>query len=240
MSNLKITSFIIITLISLCFKQESKEVYKIIDGKTIYTVNSKNIYFVESGFMIVADGAPKAYHSDSSKALDYLTNGGKPDNWWALATDNKKKNGNPLVQTRNDPAPGYYISMTSLEDGNKNYADPNRYVDSATIPYIAAPSNLAPDFKLGDIALVINKNNNKRCYAIFADYGPKNKIGEGSIYLAEQLGIRSSPKNGGAASKIGYILFKNSGSRKKLSSSEIRTIGKTKLTEEGIQDLLDL
>jgi hypothetical protein len=238
MQKLKITLFVISSFVSLCFNQDSKEIYKTIGSKTVYTVKSKNIYFVESGFMIDADGAPKAYHSDSSKALDYLANGGKPGNWWALATDTTKKSGNPLVQKETDPAPGYYISMTSLEDKNKNYADPKRYVDSATIPYIAVPSTLAPDFRLGDIALVINKRNNKKCYAIFADYGPKNKIGEGSIYLAEQLGIRSSPKNGGTDSNIVYILFKNSGSKKKLSVDEINRIGKTKLTDAEIQDLI--
>lgn len=240
MSHHKITLFVISSLVSLCINQDSKEVYKTIGSKTVYTIKNKNIYFVESGFMIDADGAPRAYHKDSSKALDYLANGGKPGNWWALVTDTGKKIGNPLVQKETDPAPGYYISMTSLEDKSKNYADPKRYTDSATIPYIAVPSTLAPDFRLGDIALVINKRNNKKCYAIFADYGPKNKIGEGSIYLAEQLGIRSSPKNGGTDSNIVYILFKNSGSRKKLSIDEINHIGKTKLTDSDIQDLLIL
>lgn len=239
MQNLKITLFNTIFIISLCFNQDSKEIYKSIGTKTVYTVKSKNIYFVESGFMIDADGAPKAYHNDNSKALDYLANGGKPGNWWALATDTAKKSGNPLVQKDTDPAPGYYISMTSLEDKTKTYADPKRYVDSATIPYIAVPSTLAPDFKLGDIALVINKKNNKKCYAIFADYGPKNKIGEGSIYLAKQLGIRSSPKDGGTDSNIVYILFKNSGNRKKLSIDEINGIGRTKLTDAEIQDLIN-
>lgn len=238
MPHQKITLFAISCFVSLSFIQDSKEIYKTIGSKIVYTVKSKNIYFVESGFMIDADGAPRAYHKDSSKALDHLANGGKPGNWWALVTDNKKKDGNPLVQKETDPAPGYYISMTSLEDKSKNYADPKRYVDSATIPYIAAPSTLAPDFRLGDIALVINKRNNKKCYAIFADYGPKNKIGEGSIYLAEQLDIRSSPKNGGTDSNIVYILFKNSGSKKKLSVDEINRIGKTKLTDAEIRDLI--
>lgn len=231
--------FLAIVIVSIAlFGQPPKTVYKKIGGKTVYNVESKNVFIVTSGFMIDADGSPKAYHKDNIKALDYLGNAGKPGNWWALITDNKKSNGNPIIQSTNDPAPGFYVSMTSLQDNTKNYKGPNRYVNSETIPYIAIPPKFSQDFKLGDIALVINKKNNKRCFAIFADTGPGNKIGEGSIYLAEQLGLKSSPKNGGASSDIVFILIKNSGKRKVLSKEEIQEIGKAKLTDADITELL--
>ena len=191
-----------------------------------------------SGLTIDADGSPKAYHKDNKKALDNLANAGKPGNWWALVTDNGKKDGNPLVQKELDPAPGYYISTTSLQDESKKADDPHRYVDSENIPYIVLPANFSDQFVLGDVALVINRENAKQCYAIFADTGPSNKIGEGSIYLAQKLGINDSAKTGGAASGIVFILFKNSGNKKVLTKEEINEIGKSKLTNREIDELI--
>ncbi|GAB4023715.1 hypothetical protein GCM10028808_74790 [Spirosoma migulaei] len=88
------------------------------------------------------------------------------------------------------------------------------------------------------MALVINKKNNKRCFAFTADIGPSDKIGEGSIYLCNQLGINSNPKKGGASSDITYILIKNSGTGKILSKQMIDQIGKSKLSEEKIAEIL--
>lgn len=236
---MKILPFLVIMLLNSALSgQPEKTVFKTIGGKTVYSIDSKNVYLFTSGLMIDADGSPKAYHQDNSKALDYLANAGKPGNWWALVTDNQKSNGNPVVQTANDPAPGYYISTTSLQDKTKRSDDPNRYVNSESIPYIVLPSKFATDFKLGDIALVINKKNDKRCFAIFADTGPSDKIGEGSVCLAEQLGVSANPKKGGTNTDILYILFKNSGKKKVLTKDEIDEAGKSKLTDQDIIELL--
>lgn len=225
----------------VCFfanAQPARTVYKVVGGKTVYELREKKLYLVNAGMSIDADGSPHAYHKDNTKALDYLANAGKPGNWWALATDNGKSDGNPLVQTAEDPAPGYYISTTALIDKSKSYSDPRRYVDSETVPYIVMPPNFSADFKLGDIALVINRKNNKRCYAIFADIGPRNSVGEGSIALAKQLGINADPKRGGVNNNIVYILFKKSGTGKVLASEEIERIGKTMLTDAEIKEIL--
>jgi hypothetical protein len=232
--------FLLLSLLMLFTtkSQVDKVLYKTIDGKNIYNVESKKVFIVTSGFMIDADGAPKAYNQDSKIALDYLGNAGKPGNWWALVTDTRKSSGTPIKQSSSDPAPGYYISTTALEDATKKIDDPNRYVNSEAIPYIAVPSGFSKDFKLGDIALVINKSNNKRCFAIFADIGPGNKIGEGSIFLAKQLSINSNPKNGGAQSGIVYILLKNSGKKTVLTNTEIQGIGKAKITDSDVEELL--
>ncbi|GHM98654.1 hypothetical protein WSM22_01440 [Cytophagales bacterium WSM2-2] len=213
-------------------------VYKTIADKQVYAVAHKEIFVFTSGLAIDADGSPKAYHKDNKKALDNLANAGKPGNWWSLVTDNGKKDGNPLVQKELDPAPGYYISTTSLQDDSKNVDDPNRYVDSENIPYIVLPPGFSEQFVLGDIALVVNRENNKRCYAIFADTGPANKIGEGSIYLAQKLGVNSNAKNGGISSGIVFILFKNSGKKKVLSKEEITDIGESRINEREIDQLL--
>src|ERR1700712_2238445 len=88
--------------------QALKEIYKTIAGTTVYKDDSKQLYFFTGAFMIDADGSPRAYHKDDKKALDYLSNGGEPGNWWALVTDTHEPSGTPLVQGPSDPAPGYY------------------------------------------------------------------------------------------------------------------------------------
>ena len=87
---------------------------------------------------ICADGAPKAYHADNSKALDFLGNAGHPGNWWAIVTDNGRPDGKPVVQGAGDPAPGYYVSMTAMPNPQFPLRDPRRYVDATTIPYVVS------------------------------------------------------------------------------------------------------
>jgi hypothetical protein len=164
-------------------------------------------FFYESGFQIDADGAYRAYHPDNKPGLDYLANAGKPGNWWALVTDNGKPSGNPVIQSADDPAPGYYISTTSLEDSSKDPTDPLRYVDSESINFFVLPGKLALKAKLGDFGVVIRPKTNAYDYAIYADSGPANKIGEGSIALAASLGIPSNPKKGGVDKGIITIVF---------------------------------
>ncbi|AZA79317.1 hypothetical protein EG347_18315 [Chryseobacterium sp. G0186] len=213
--------------------------FKTLGNIPSYEWKDSNVISFTSGMRIDADGSPRAYHRESSLALDYLGNAGHPGNWWALATDNREESGNPLIQKSTDPAPGYYISMTSLQDKTKNYSDPTRYVDSEAVPYIVLPSGFSDDFSLGDIALVINKDNNKQCFAIFADHGPKGKLGEGSVNLAKQLGINGSAKSGGKDSNVQYILIKNSGNGSILTNEEIQELGAEKLNMGGINKFAD-
>src|SRR5438477_8683441 len=139
--------------------------------------DDSSAFFYESGLMIDADGAYRAYHPDNTSGLDYLGNAGKPGNWWALVTDNGKPNGNPVIQSDDDPAPGYYISTTSLEDPKKDRTDPRRYVDSESINFFVLPGKLGLA-KLGDFGVVIRPKTNIYDYAIYADSGPANKLGE--------------------------------------------------------------
>jgi hypothetical protein len=52
--------------------------------------------------------------------------------------------------------------------------------------------------------------NNRVVYAVFADEGPSNIIGEASYATARDLGINPNPKNGGVDSGVTYIVFPNS------------------------------
>lgn len=183
--------------------------------------------------MIDADGSPRAYHIEPGKGLDYIGNAGKPGNWWALVTDTGKPGGKPIVQGPADPAPGFYVSTTSLVDRSKERTDPRRYVDSEAIPFFVLPADRRFGAALGDFALVVNPAKGCSCGAIFADIGPKGKIGEGSIALAEALRVPSNPKSGGVGHGIAYVIFRGSNIGWPLKKGEIQQRSATLLEEWG-------
>lgn len=206
-------------------------------GETLATVGSKSVWWnsdktafcYQSGLAIDADGAPNAYHPEG-KGLDFLANAGKPGNWWGIVTDTGKPSGQPVVQGKNDPYPGYYVSTTSLEDPSQPVTSPARYVDSGKVPYVVLPPQVmapktAGGARLGDFAAVVDTRSGKVAYALVADRGPKDKLGEGSIALAEALGIASSPKKGGIEKGVSYVIFPGSGNGKPHSVEEIRHEG---------------
>ncbi len=166
-------------------------------------------FFYESGMTIDADGAPNAYNPDNS-GLDDLVNAGTPGTWEGLA---KNSDGEPFIQGPSDPFPGYYVSATALADRSKAVSDPMRYVDASKIPFVVLPGRLARQLRArpGDIAVAFNERNGKSSYAVFGDVGPQDRIGEGSVALAENLGIRSDARNGGARRGIFYVVFPGSG-----------------------------
>jgi hypothetical protein len=214
-----------------CNKQDLLDVGNI----HVWTLLGNTAFFYISGMAIDADGAPKAYHPDGRSGLDALANAGHPGNWWALVTDNGDPSGNPVIQQANDPAPGFYISMTSLQDKTKDVRDPHRYVDSTVIPYIVLPSAVTRKTraKLGDFAVVVNKKTWKTAYAIFADGGPPNKLGEGSMALADALDIPSNPRRGGASGDVIYVVFPGSGNGKPRSVQEINDEGENLINQWG-------
>ena len=177
-------------------------------------------FFFSAGMSIDADGAPNAYNADNT-GLDDLANAGHPGHWDGVLQDQQ---GNPLVQGPNDPFPGYYISCTALADWTKDHLDPTRFVDASKIPYIALPGDLARSTgaRLGDIAAVVNQRNGRFSYAIFADLGT---FGEGSIALADNLGIWSDARAGGAWGGLVYVVFPGSGDHRPKSIEEINLLG---------------
>jgi hypothetical protein len=182
----------------------------------VWQSSESSAFFFVSGMTIDADGAPNAYSPDDT-GLDELANAGYPSHWDGIITD---EDGTPLIQGEEDPFPGYYISCTSLADGTKEYADPTRYVDASKIPYVVLPDDMAENAgaRLGDFAVVMNLQNGKSSYAIFADIGT---MGEGSIALADNLGIWSDARRGGQSGAILYLVFPDSGNRRPRSIDEI-------------------
>ncbi len=169
-----------------------------------------------------ADGAPRAYHKDDAKALDNLANAGREGEWRALVTDTGKPDGKPVVQGPGDPAPGFFISTTALFDKARPTRSPARYVDASKIQYVAVPPEaMAWGAQLGDFAVVMNAKNGRIAFAIVADVGPPAKLGEGSIALADAIGVASSPKDGGLTGGVVYAIFTKSGTGAPRSVADI-------------------
>src|SRR5438270_9611865 len=182
-----------------------------------------------------ADGAYRAYHPNNRMGLDSIEHAGHPGDWWALATDTGSPTGRPVLQDQNDPAPGFYVSMTSLFDASiTNERDPRRFVDAVTVPYVVLPPEGFKHAKLGDFAAVVNLRNGKVANAIIADESaPELPIGEGSIALARALGIDPNPRSGGVEKGIAYVIFPGSGDGKPRALDEIASTSQSLFRQWG-------
>jgi hypothetical protein len=69
-------------------------------------------------------------------------------------------------------------------------------VNANTVPYFVLPQTWYGQFgiKVGDLGAVVYKD--KLAFAVFADVGPKSKLGEGSLQLLRQLGEERLRPNG--------------------------------------------
>lgn len=105
------------------------------------------------------------------------------------------------------------IDPTGQTQTSMRYTDGSS-VNAEVVPYMVLPGGQYSQFgiKLGDMCLVRNKENGKMAIAVFADVGPRHKRGEGSIALAEELGINPSPTRGGITKpNIEYLVLPGSG-----------------------------
>lgn len=166
----------------------------------------RGAYLWQSGFAVDADGSPHAYALPGSglHGLDHIDNAGSHGKWWGVVCN---ASGVPVVQADNDPCPGYCVSTTSLVDPRYGERDPRRYVDSEHVPYIAVPPDLMGNrgVRMGDVCLALYKG--AVAGAIVADVGPKGHYGEGSIALAEALGLPSSPRGGGVSWGVTFVVW---------------------------------
>ncbi len=157
----------------------------------------------------------------------------------------------PYIQTKNDPAPGYYLSLTTLELTSFKQSDARRYVHPDSVTYFVLPGNKfdKQGVRVGDIGLVYNTLNKKYAYAIYADSGPSKIIGEGSTLLARKLGItaRISPKTGRIVGGLDtgdvlYIVFPNSGKGPKgyptLNDAQVTELGKKAIKSHDTEEIL--
>jgi len=182
----------------------------------IWSIDDGAAILFRTGMTIDADGAPNAYNSQNT-GLDDLANAGEPGHWDGIVAS---RDGEPFVQGPDDPFPGFYVSQTALVDWDKHITDPARYVDASKIPYIVLPGELSHQFgaRLGDFAVVVNLRRGTAANAIFADIGT---LGEGSIALANKIGIWSDAREGGTRGGILYLVYPGSGDRHPHSLDEI-------------------
>ena len=176
-----------------------------IGDTVIWQQIGKPTIFYQSGMTIDADGSPHAYHPQNI-GLDDLKHSKNQGCWVGILT----LNGQPIVQGKKDPAPGFYVSTTTLFGRTKKNTDPLRFVNAEQIPYIVLPREKT-SAKIGDFAVVYNSKNGRITNTIYADDGPQHLLDEGSIALAKALGIDSNPKTGGINTGTMYVVFLNSG-----------------------------
>jgi hypothetical protein len=206
-----------LTLLDSVARGRDKQHFQVVP---FWQLPDSEAFFFISGMTIDADGAPTAYHPDDT-GLDELVNAGVPTHWDGIVTD---RDGNPSIQQESDPFPGYFVSCTSLSDKTKKLTDPTRYVNASKIAYVALPQDVAErrGVRLGDFAVVMNLRNGKSSFAIYADIGT---LGEGSIALADALGIRSDAREGGESDGVLYLFFPGSGNLQPRTIGEIQNEG---------------
>jgi hypothetical protein len=208
----RISLFLLFT-VKIAFAQVSCNLTyeRTLQGFDVYIHNPSGATMYRAKEYIDADGSPRAYGPNNS-GLDYTANAGYTGNWWGVVADQSGQN--PILQTQSDPYPGMYVSTTSLVNSNYAIANPLRYVNSETVPFLAIPTNVlaSGNIHVGDVAYVYNTTTGQSCFAIYADAGNTTSIGEGSIYLAAHDGVDPNVRTGGTSlGIIDYIVFPNSG-----------------------------
>jgi hypothetical protein len=154
-------------------------------------------YFFRAKLSIDGDGAPRCYHPTNDKiALDYLRNS---------SSDSRR-----FIQGKTGigPAPGFFVSDTSLNHGSSNRCD--SFLDAETIPYIVFDEKFVVGVNVGNLAVVVNFKTNSWTHAIYGDSNP-HFVGEASIATARNLGFPAallSPKDGGDDDdNYAYLIF---------------------------------
>ncbi|MFF8730915.1 glycoside hydrolase family 75 protein [Streptomyces sp. NPDC015171] len=105
-----------------------------------------------------------------------------------------------------------------------------RQLNAERLPYIVVPAPSkrwnprTSGVRGGSVAAVIYRDRVQ--YAIVGDTGPRDLIGEASYATARALGIRANPINGGVASGVTYIVFRNSRIRPIESRKEATEVGR--------------
>jgi hypothetical protein len=96
----------------------------------------------------------------------------------------------PALDANGSPTP-YFVSTTSLGDPRYQPTDPRRYLDARTVPHFVLPAGedgpfgLQHGVRLGDIALIVS--GGRAVFAVFADAGPGDKLGEASPAVLNRL-----------------------------------------------------
>ena len=146
----------------------------------------------------------------------------------------------------------YYDSLLDLDSDGSRFATQDHTgqsqtslrhpdgspVDADAVPFFVLPGGgFEREFgiKLGDVAAVVFKD--KVAFAVFADRGPRTKLGEGSIALHRALGhetIRNGKFHDEAIDRdVLTIVFPGSGDGTPRTPAEIDAIGRERFVRLG-------
>jgi peptidoglycan hydrolase-like protein with peptidoglycan-binding domain len=222
-----------------------------IAGVQVSELASGIAVFYRAGMDVDADGSPHAYNPENT-GLDVNEDAMDGSEWVGVVTDN---DGSPVIQNSSDPAPGFYVSTTSLEDPREAVTKPSRYVDAAKIPYIVIPGGALGRARLGHPTIVLDVFTGRRVKGIVADAGPRDKIGEASMFLAAAIMDQrvcplgdpdssnfSNPRTGGADAKrfLYIILTENPPLMWPLTLGQIDAAVDTALSKFSVDEFLTL
>jgi hypothetical protein len=180
----------------------------------VFKLRSGEAAFCTTHMHVDADGCPRAYKEDN-KGIENL--GNAKTKTGSLSPDVLVfRGGKPHKQGSGDPAPGFFVSQTSLRDPGKAITDPTKYVDALTVPYIVLPAGKLGAARVGDLALVIDFDTGNRVKAVVADAGPAKEIGEASIFCAGlAIGMKVSAITETEARRRGSFINPRSGGTEK-------------------------
>ena len=141
--------------------------------------------------------------------------------------EQQKATGRPVFK---DPSRQNQTSCTDPE---------GRFLNPMRVPYVVVPKGEKfkkshPGIACGDIAAVINPANGLRAFAMVGDFGPEDKFGEGSIALAQSLGIDAHPDSGGTKDSLLYFFFPGSRYLNAFSKEELSSKGSELLRKSGV------
>jgi hypothetical protein len=177
---------------------------------------------------------------------------GKPHvEWYGIATQGDKGDSRykPCIQTAG-PFEGFFVSQTALiADPTKQSCDSDRYLNSAKIPFFVLPKGsrfLARGMRQGDVGVAADSRTGRVVSAVFADTGPRDKLGEGSLALGLSLqGRPLNPKPSRAqaqaaaiASGVWVLMFPGSDIKPPYTSERIAEAGQERLKAWGGQERL--
>lgn len=155
-----------------------------------------------NGQSIDANGKALFAYAPDDRGLDLLRNAGYPAGCYRdilVCSVHDRPMVFPAKEGSGGSNVGYY-SKTAYFRRDADPFHPDRYLDSAAIPFIVVENFIrrrAKGIVLGCRARVTNCRTGKSVDAIVGDLGPLYKVGEISIAAARAIGINSDPRIGG-------------------------------------------
>lgn len=120
--------------------------------------------------------------------------------WKSVLPSVRENGGNVPCVFKTGNYKGYFGSLTALKNeltGDKGECEINNQVNSMTVPALVllGGNNVVKDYgaKVGDLLVAYNPDTQIAVSAIIGDTGPKDNLGEGSIYLNMKLLNKTEP-----------------------------------------------